>query len=485
MIGTLGTTDIGCVVTDDYLLDFLILYESLAEAWTSSPFTLHAFTLEDDVTRRLAGIDRVEVHRLPRDASDWRQNAAVRIELIEHSGLERCIVTDADNLVLAEFPELALLLAEHELVFAGGTSEERPIQPSLWAYRRTRRTVEFARSWHAQWAETAPPDAGRLLFQLLQDHDLGDAARVVAPGGTPPDASRTPSPYALDADLAELSLARDWLGFRERRAGRLKVLHLRGLRGAGRRSLAERVEVLVDRFPGMAPLLPLYLTLAERAADRIGVETVPNPMALARDRLLDAGMPATRGHLPELLNRRGLDGTGAEIGVKRGIFSEQILRGWRGRRLISVDPWLEVPENEYADVANVTQDRHEQFYEEAARRLERFGDRSEIWRMTSAEAAARVDPGGLDFVYLDARHDYESVKEDLKHWFSKIRPGGIFAGHDYLDGLLPEGSFGVKSAVDEFFGRLDLPVTQTYSEPGPPTGPPPSWVVEIPARRDS
>jgi hypothetical protein len=171
--------------------------------------------------------------------------------------------------------------------------------------------------------------------------------------------------------------------------------------------------------------------------------------------------------------------------VKRGIFSEQILRAWRGGRLISVDSWLEVPEDEYQDVANVSQGRHEQFYEEAARRLERFGDRSEIWRMTSAEAAARVDPGSLDFVYLDARHDYESVKEDLEHWFSKIRPGGIFAGHDYLDGLLPEGSFGVKSAVDEFFGRLGLPVSQTYGEPGPPTGPPPSWVVEIPARQES
>jgi Methyltransferase domain len=485
MIGTLGTTDIGCVVTDDYLLDFLILYESLAETWTSSPFTLHAFTLEDDVARHLAGIDRVVVHRLPRDASDWRQNAAVRIELIEHSGLERCIVTDADNLVLAEFPEFGLLLCKHELVFAGGPSEERPIQPGLWAYRQTRRTVEFARSWHAQWAEPAPPDAGRLLYELLQDHDLGDAARVVAPGATPPDASRTPSPYALDADLPELSIARDWLGFREVRAGRLKVLHLRGLRGAGRRSLAERIEVLVDRFPGMAPLLPLYLTFAERAADRIGVETVPNPMALARDRLLDAGIPATRGHLPELLNRRGLDGTGAEIGVKRGIFSEQILSVWRGDRLISVDPWLEAPGEEYVDTSNVSQDRHDQFYEEAARRLERFGDRSEIWRMTSVEAAARIAQNSLDFVYLDARHDYASVEEDLAHWFPKVRPGGIVAGHDYLDGQLAAGSFGVKSAVDEFFGRLGLAVSQTYGEPGPPMGPPPSWVVEIPARRES
>ena len=63
----------------------------------------------------------------------------------------------------------------------------------------------------------------------------------------------------------------------------------------------------------------------------------------------------------------------------------------------------------------------------------------------------------MDFVYIDARHDYESVLEDLNAWFHKVKPGGILAGHDYADGMLPQGDFGVKSAVDEFFAEQRHP----------------------------
>jgi Methyltransferase domain len=435
--GSCDRVDIGAVVTDDHLLDFLILYESLAECWASGPFTLHAFAPDDEVAGRLAGIgvEQLEVHRLP---------GAGKLDLVEHSGLERCIVSDADNVFLAETPELSLMLADHDLVL---------VRSNLWSFRST----ELARTW----ARSADPWDGE---------DLGAAVRVLAPG-----------PYGVEAGDERLSITRDWLGFREERAGRIKVVHLGGLGGEGRRSLEERIDVLVDRFPRIAPLMPFYLMLAERAAERIGVETLPNPMAHAQDRLLDAGMLPTRNELPQLLNRRGLDGTGVEVGVKRGLFSELLLRRWHGRRLVSVDPWLEAPPDEYVDGANVTQTRHEQFYAETVKRLEKFGDRSEIWRTTSAAGAARVEPGTLDFVYLDARHDYRSVKEDLEHWFEKIRAGGVFAGHDYVDELSPDGSYAVKSAVDEFFGARGLPVNPTYIDPGTRAGPPPSWVVEIPA----
>src|SRR5436190_1026758 len=48
-----------------------------------------------------------------------------------------------------------------------------------------------------------------------------------------------------------------------------------------------------------------------------------------------------RGELPFVLNARRLLGTGAEIGVQEAGFSTHLLRHWRGRRLVSVDPWLE------------------------------------------------------------------------------------------------------------------------------------------------
>jgi hypothetical protein len=111
-------------------------------------------------------------------------------------------------------------------------------------------------------------------------------------------------------------------------------------------------------------------------------------------------------------------------------------------------------------------------------RLAPFGSRSEIWRLMSVEAAERVPDGSLDFVYVDARHDYESVLEDLHAWYSKLKPGGIFAGHDYANGHFAQGDFGVKAAVDEFFGERGIAVHGTQ---GPsPVEMFPSWIVEIP-----
>jgi predicted O-methyltransferase YrrM len=187
----------------------------------------------------------------------------------------------------------------------------------------------------------------------------------------------------------------------------------------------------------------------------------------------------TRDQLPLLLVSRGLDGTAVEIGVQRGRYSEFLLAHWTGRRLISVDPWLEAPDEQYVDRANVAQQTQERRYCEAIRRLERFGDRSEIWRTTSVEAARRVEPGTLDFVYVDARHDYASVLEDLESWWPKLKPGAIMAGHDYVDGDLPNGVFGVRSAVDTFFSRLGLRV---YATDGRPARVEvfPTWIVEVP-----
>jgi hypothetical protein len=188
--------------------------------------------------------------------------------------------------------------------------------------------------------------------------------------------------------------------------------------------------------------------------------------------LLPAPVLPVREELPHLLNRRGLLGCAVEVGVKEGEFSELLLRSWRGRHLISVDPWRAAPDD-YRDVANVPQAEHDAYHRQTQARLAQFGERSTVWRMTGAEAAARVPHHSLDFAYLDARHDRESVLADLADWFDKVRPGGIVAGHDYVDGELAEGRFGVKRAVDGFFGPRRLRVHVTGEETFP------SWIVEL------
>lgn len=202
---------------------------------------------------------------------------------------------------------------------------------------------------------------------------------------------------------------------------------------------------------------------------------MPNIKDLRATYGASAAFVSRREELPFLLNQRKLVGCGVEVGVQRGHFSEHLLRHWHGMHLISVDPWATDEADNYVDIANVSQPEHDACYQETVERLAQFGPRSSIWWATSVEAAKLIPDYSMDFVYIDARHDFASVMEDLEAWHRKVRPGGIFAGHDYVDGEGQAGIFGVKSAVDTFFGDLGLPVHVTLHETDWP-----SWIVAIP-----
>ena len=63
---------------------------------------------------------------------------------------------------------------------------------------------------------------------------------------------------------------------------------------------------------------------------------------------------------------------------------------------------------------------------------------------SSLKAAERFEDKSLDFVYIDAAHDYENVKNDIKAWLPKIKDMGLIAGDDYA-------WEGVAKAVKETF----------------------------------
>jgi SAM-dependent methyltransferase len=53
-------------------------------------------------------------------------------------------------------------------------------------------------------------------------------------------------------------------------------------------------------------------------------------------------------------------------------------------------------------------------------------------RLNSVQAAGTFEDQSLDFVMIDGAHDYASVRNDVRSWFPKVKPGGVIAGDDVL-----------------------------------------------------
>ena len=73
----------------------------------------------------------------------------------------------------------------------------------------------------------------------------------------------------------------------------------------------------------------------------------------------------------------------------------------------------------------------------------------------------------FDWIYIDANHTYESVRADLEACLSKVRPGGIIAGHDYINTTYwKDLNYGVVEAVDEFCAEHNWEIIYLTREPG-------------------
>jgi len=171
-------------------------------------------------------------------------------------------------------------------------------------------------------------------------------------------------------------------------------------------------------------------------------------------------------------------GTGVELGVARGEFSEEILRQqrliiplglekvseglfrWEGTGPVMLPTALDCVQKLYS-IDRWTEKHHSIYeYQLALLRLQKFGARSLVLRATFEEALVLFEDGGLDFVYVDGyAHTGQEGGKTLEDWWPKIKPGGVLAGHDY-DALFQP----TIDAVDAFVARHGLELHLTEEE---------------------
>lgn len=67
-----------------------------------------------------------------------------------------------------------------------------------------------------------------------------------------------------------------------------------------------------------------------------------------------------------------------------------------------------------------------------------FGEKITLIISDSVSAARLFCDASVEWVHLDARHDYASVKADIEAWLPKVKVGGWLSGDDYDNEKWPE-----------------------------------------------
>ncbi len=124
-----------------------------------------------------------------------------------------------------------------------------------------------------------------------------------------------------------------------------------------------------------------------------------------------------------------------------GRFCGSLLKSTQWKKLVCVDPYTFFHDYSYQDSMNTQLDSDaEKRYLATKTRLETVAGpgRVELLRKTSLEAVKEFADESLDFVYIDANHEYTYVLHDILAWYPKVRKGGILAGDDVFSTRLED-----------------------------------------------
>eukprot|EP00933_Yihiella_yeosuensis_P021056 TRINITY_DN16756_c6_g1_i1.p1 TRINITY_DN16756_c6_g1~~TRINITY_DN16756_c6_g1_i1.p1 ORF type:complete len:282 (+),score=36.57 TRINITY_DN16756_c6_g1_i1:92-847(+) len=157
----------------------------------------------------------------------------------------------------------------------------------------------------------------------------------------------------------------------------------------------------------------------------------------------------SRAEFGEILSKMNFT-VGVELGVQRGAHSELLLSKWlKCRRFLLVDVYKDlVVRDSDAKYAQVQAGKDAQLEIMLQRKIKRrrctdtfeqalkdpkCGTKLELCKDYTHECAKLYPDESFDFIYVDALHDRKSALRDIRTWWPKLKPGGIMAGHDYMD----------------------------------------------------
>lgn len=160
-------------------------------------------------------------------------------------------------------------------------------------------------------------------------------------------------------------------------------------------------------------------------------------------------MIKTRFHIHELLSKHDVK-IGIELGVAAGKYSKYLVENHNFSEYYGVDKW---------------NDHHNE--KEKNLVLEYFKEKKnvKIMHMSFDDALVLFPDSYFDFIYIDGyAHTGQDDGKTIRSWFSKLKTGGIFSGHDYCEKMWPKTYKQVNKIIHEEFG-YEVKKTEEPKEP--------------------
>jgi hypothetical protein len=145
---------------------------------------------------------------------------------------------------------------------------------------------------------------------------------------------------------------------------------------------------------------------------------------------------------------------GVEIGAFECNNAYYICKHNQPKMLYLVDPYKKY-NDVVGDLGQLSQHAWDSLFELVQERLKDFP--VTFVRRPSVEGAALFKDEFFDFCYIDGDHRYEHIVKDINAWFPKVKPGGVFGGHDFDS---PE----VQQAVNEWLKDNPYTLGKGYND---------------------